>query len=293
MPAPYLGLIWPSYPVLTRPIFRCVANGINSDGQAAVISTSIQIETVDANCVKERSQADLTKLLVKMGRTSNLSEKVEAQLVSLDTRSYESKFKCAHVDEIMDHQTESLKENFENLGYKLDNLLEKDFSYMMKKLTDEMDELQRVLSSLEQNINNKLRSLDLHRERFDVSSVYQGRVYLLSKSVQVFSIIHAQSRCLKLGGYLLEVDDNEEMRFVSKFLFSGPRTVHFWTGANDIQSENMFVYFHSKKRVPRIKWVDKQPDNYDNKEHCVEITGKGLNDLPCDSNGKIVCEVPL
>ncbi|GFO31301.1 C-type lectin-related protein 1 [Plakobranchus ocellatus] len=151
------------------------------------------------------------------------------------------------------------------------------------------------LKFFQSNLNLQLKMVTINDGGFDVSDISKGRVYLASKAHMAFNIGAANQTCKSSGGYLVELDDREEFQFVSDFATLIGGTVHFWTGCNDIEREGHFVYFNSKKPVPFWAWASNQPDNGGAGEDCVEIrlNFDGLNDLPCDTVGNIVCEVEL
>ena len=224
---PHLALIWRSHKDSTRQVYRCVANGMDSDGQRVSVSSTVQVGAMDASC-------------------------------------------CHKMDKL---QTE------------------------LTGLSDKMEKLQEKMSSLEQNINLKFRLLgtSIDTGRFDVSSVYQGRVYLVSKKVRIFNITTANILCRKSGGYLVELDDAQEYQFVFNLVSTIRGANSFWTGGNDIKKEGTWVYYNSKKPVPKLSWTRGQPDNFGGREDCMEfrLNFGGLNDWLCYRKGKFICEIPI
>ncbi|PVD31845.1 hypothetical protein C0Q70_07264 [Pomacea canaliculata] len=70
-----------------------------------------------------------------------------------------------------------------------------------------------------------------------------------------------------------------------------------WVGATDIEVEGQFVWSDGTS-VPTNTglWGDTQPDNYLNNEDCADVgisNGIMLNDLPCSSKLKYVCQVDI
>ena len=67
-----------------------------------------------------------------------------------------------------------------------------------------------------------------------------------------------------------------------------------WVGLNDIHEENKFVWAKdSFKGVGFKKWCPNQPDNYHDKEDCVELSAKShcLNDVNCSISKPFICEI--
>ncbi|GFO17597.1 collectin-11 [Plakobranchus ocellatus] len=139
---------------------------------------------------------------------------------------------------------------------------------------------------------NKLASID--REKYIVSSVYKGSVYLISSEDKTFDIEGIDKLCVDAGGYLVEIDDADEHEFVKKFSAAGGGSL-VYTGINDIETEGTFVYTHSKKPLPNLAWKPGNPDNYGGGEgeDCVNVATNGINDLTCKRNARYMCEIPL
>ncbi|KAK3734726.1 hypothetical protein RRG08_059908 [Elysia crispata] len=262
MTTPHLEVIWSSYIASTQQVFRCVANGMDSDGQLVSESSRVQVGPMDAGCCHKmgKLQTELTGMSDTMGATLNLTGEVASQIISLDTRFVDMEAICTTVDGKVTTQFQSLAKNLEKLEDKFDDVYGRDCS-RTQTLTDKMEELHEKLSSLEQNFNLQFRLLGFDKVRFDVSSVYQGRVYLVSKAVEVFNIARANNYCR--GNY--------------------------------IDKEGTWVYYNSKKPVPHLSWTGGQPDNDGGLEDCMKIRLDfgGLNDWYCNQSGKVVCEIPI
>ena len=165
------------------------------------------------------------------------------------------------------------------------------------KLSGQVQTLTARLHELEQNMIRQFRLLRIDRSRYDVSDIYSDSVYAVSKSVGPFSIASDNNYCAMSGGYLVEIDDLQEYNLVLKLVSNIGGAEDFLTGGNDIHSEGHFVYYHSKKPVPRLPWKPGQPNNYDGVDDCmgIQLNDRLLNDRPCYSgwSGKYVCEIPL
>ncbi|RUS88258.1 hypothetical protein EGW08_003960, partial [Elysia chlorotica] len=70
----------------------------------------------------------------------------------------------------------------------------------------------------------------------------------------------------------------------------------FAMGGNDIELEGQWVYYHSKTPVPSsVTWLPGEPNNSGQNEDCMtfRMSKDGLNDVPCNTPVKFLCEVPL
>ncbi|GFN77742.1 collectin-11 [Plakobranchus ocellatus] len=134
--------------------------------------------------------------------------------------------------------------------------------------------------------------LSINRRIFLISALYKGRVYIMNKKTESFSLQKMNDRCKENGGYLVEIDDQEEQEFVAKFsIVLGSSMVYI--GANDVKKEGTFVQYNSNKLVRNVKWMKGEPSNYKGVEHCVVIRTYGLNDISCGRTYRYICEVPL
>ena len=71
---------------------------------------------------------------------------------------------------------------------------------------------------------------------------------------------------------------------------------NIWLGGSDLQEENVWRWEHSHTSVAYQGWHDGQPDNDQNKEHCLGIDSGynwKWNDMQCRYNFKYVCEMPV
>ena len=171
----------------------------------------------------------------------------------------------------LDAKYDSLEKGVEEMGRKFESLNEEKF-----------DSLKRIAL--------------LSTARFDVSDVYNDRVYLVTKAEENFNLESANKVCRKSGGYLVEVDDTEEYQFVYDLVSKIGGSTAFFTGGNDVGHKGFFVYYNSKKRVPNQTWQKGPPKFavFDN-QHCMMFSPPmdGVMVCPCYGTGKYVCEVPL
>ena len=183
-------------------------------------------------------------------------------------------------------EMESVELNSQNLTSKVDDI---------EEAVNLLEDLSLTTLQKRQNILNglKLAKLVSFLDKFDVSAVFQGRRYLVSHALASFNIRIADFLCEAMGGYLTEIEDKEEYDFLFEIL-KGVGGDNFFTGANDIDEEGVWTYWHSGKPVTYVNWASGQPDNYKN-EDCMEINFElnAFNDRHCTANAKFVCEVPV
>ena len=191
----------------------------------------------------------------------------------------------------------SMQSQLGNVSIFMENVINTtgELSSQIQALAATVKEMDTKLDFMRDTMLSEFRMMKIDRSRYDVSGVHNDRVYLASKSVETFNLANANSFCRAMGGYLVELDDAQEYRFVFDFVSSIRGTNNFWTGGNDADREGHFVYYNSKKPVPNLTWVGGQPDNGSGTEDCMQINLHlgGLNDDQCYNKGKYVCEVPL
>ncbi|GFN74497.1 collectin-12 [Plakobranchus ocellatus] len=122
------------------------------------------------------------------------------------------------------------------------------------------------------------------------SAVFRDRQYSVSKYHEPFNLAKMNDRCKERGGYLLQIDDRKEQKFVARWLHYSPGVGPIYTGITDEGSEGRFYTYNDKKPAKYLKWRWWQPDNWYG-EHCVTISLRGLNDLRCTRRGRYVCEI--
>ncbi|XP_023194031.1 macrophage mannose receptor 1-like [Xiphophorus maculatus] len=123
------------------------------------------------------------------------------------------------------------------------------------------------------------------------------RGYLLYKdscyhfeTEQVKNWQDAEADCVKEQGHLVSFHSEEELSFLTAHMPG-----EAWVGLNDINIENQFVYTDGSD-ANLLPWAPNQPDNYENNEDCVHLTGMThpdpgkLNDDKCTATKEFVCK---
>ncbi|RUS72059.1 hypothetical protein EGW08_020174 [Elysia chlorotica] len=118
------------------------------------------------------------------------------------------------------------------------------------------------------------------------------KVYYVSDFARPFILRKANDECRRYGGYLLEVNDVEELYYISQVLNKDFKGENFYIGANDIKNEGTFVYFNSGEPILADSWAWENPDNWNGDEDCVQLLPywAALNDFACLNKLRFVCE---
>merc|ERR1711872_112849 len=108
--------------------------------------------------------------------------------------------------------------------------------------------------------------------------------YLVSPTKMFF--YEAQQYCVGKGGYLAEIQSEDEQNRVQAVLNS---LYTYWIGLSDAVSEGHFVWQHSMTPLEWSDWLPGEPDPVNGgSEDCVgmhEEGGRwGWNDMPCNTN---------
>ena len=103
-----------------------------------------------------------------------------------------------------------------------------------------------------------------------LSEMFNGHKYFLTRGVE-WNIDVAAAVCHLYGGYLIEIDDQQEWEFVVSFFnkhrVPQGKTPDIFIGMTDEEHEGIWTYFHSGKNVTFTRWEHSQPDNGDS-ENC-------------------------
>ncbi|GFR86643.1 C-type lectin [Elysia marginata] len=268
-----LILSWNSPTKLYRNTYKCVANGITRKGEATSLASTVKLEQVGGGgcCHKMDSVSSHLQHLAEVTQETASDSSRKVDLISS---------RLQRLTEVVQETANISKEVVSQVQGQDHKMLELESKLDAVHLTT------RFLSTL----------MTIDRTKYDVSPVYKETLYLATRQPKVFNIVADNEACQQQGGYLAEIDDDEESRFVFNFAKAMGGSDIFMTGGNDIDEEGKFVFFHSKKSVPQqLTWLRGQPDDYKRKEDCMHfwITRGGLNDTPCTSNSKYICEVPL
>ena len=141
---------------------------------------------------------------------------------------------------------------------------------------------------------------------------FGGSCYDLHK--QQKEIVHAHGLCKKYGGYVVEINTEEEQNGVKDFLnraevpvspFVLPTKGRVWLGASAKDSESDFYWNYSGTEVGLGEfsgWANGEPhddegwDTYDvSTERCTELNGDKdwqWNDVKCRNRRFVLCERP-
>ncbi|GFO31296.1 C-type lectin [Plakobranchus ocellatus] len=300
----YLIMSWKSPTPGYRQYYKCVANGLDRQGQGASITTTGKVDLLKEGCCEKMDSIDsqLQEVSEKVDNTctAKTASALTVQVKNLNSNigALDSKIdsKIGALNSKIDSKIEALDTKIDSKIEALNSKIGGKIEALDSKIDVKIEALDSKLETFQQNMKLHFKMMAIDKGSFDVSDISKGRVYLASKAQAAFNIGAANQACKSSGGYLVELDDDEEYLFVYDFVTRTGGANSFWTGGNDIEREGQFVYFNSRKPVPILRgWSGGQPDNVGGNEDCMEIrlNFQGLNDWICSATGKFVCEVEL
>ncbi|XP_076078136.1 C-type lectin domain family 10 member A-like [Mytilus galloprovincialis] len=117
---------------------------------------------------------------------------------------------------------------------------------------------------------------------------YKGKCIYFSNKQLYWN--EAEAACEKKGAYLVTIDSEDKMNFVSKYLnvFQSFRYTHFWIGLKDAPIEGHWRWIESGSSLGSYSsWGPGQPDG-DTSQNCVQASLNGTQAFWYDAK----CENP-
>ncbi|KAI8778015.1 mannose-binding protein C [Biomphalaria glabrata] len=126
--------------------------------------------------------------------------------------------------------------------------------------------------------------------------IYNNKKYVISK-FPYQSSVEAMTYCKAFGGYLAEVNDNNEYTALQNFVLNTQTVDIVLIAGSDAITEGTWNFQRTGGPVPILDWCPGQPDNL-GEEDCLNLWkkyGGKMNDLPCgfrSSEDRFMCELP-
>uniref|UniRef100_A0A2C9LI92 C-type lectin domain-containing protein n=1 Tax=Biomphalaria glabrata TaxID=6526 RepID=A0A2C9LI92_BIOGL len=153
-------------------------------------------------------------------------------------------------------------------------------------LTNEKNSVKALKNQIE-NVTNLL---------FYPPLIYSNKKYVISR-VPYQNSEEAMTYCTAFGGYLAEVNDQNEYRALQNFVLNTPEVDVVLVAGSDARQEGIWLYQRTGKPLSFLDWGPGQPDNLGD-EDCLNMWkkfGGKMNDLPCgfrSSQDRFLCELP-
>ncbi|CAL1542652.1 unnamed protein product [Lymnaea stagnalis] len=165
------------------------------------------------------------------------------------------------------------------------------FKNELRDIKSRLSQLENFKANISTRFSNAASAL------FEISPEFRGHRYYLSKKTGNAAIPVSEAICELFGGYLVEINDEGEYRFVQNFIRN--HTSDFfgvYTGGNDEDHEGTWVYRHSKEPALFLDWTPGQPTN-DIDGDCLILLNRNdwrMDDFRCyhvNSDTRFMCEV--
>ncbi|CAL1548882.1 unnamed protein product [Lymnaea stagnalis] len=137
-------------------------------------------------------------------------------------------------------------------------------SSLLKLQSSQLTKLQEDLGQISSSVNEKCICCERFnkslKSKYAISGLHNGSRYYLSPASWILVMKEAEAQCELLGGYLTEVDSEDEYLFIKNFLVAYQDYEIIYTGGHDEDLENNWVNTYSKSPVKYIKWAQGQPN---------------------------------
>ncbi|XP_023032440.1 C-type lectin 37Db [Drosophila willistoni] len=121
-----------------------------------------------------------------------------------------------------------------------------------------------------------------------------GSKYYYIERFHLLNWFAALHTCRQMGGHLASPQNQEELNELRKAL---PTNRAYWIDINDLSSEGEYMSETSGMRAPFLQWSPGEPNNYESKEHCVELrmlkNDQSMNDNVCVFKLYFICEIDV
>ncbi|XP_017050032.1 accessory gland protein Acp29AB [Drosophila ficusphila] len=93
--------------------------------------------------------------------------------------------------------------------------------------------------------------------------------------------------CRRRGAQLAVIEGEEELKALRTRL---NKERSYWLDINDLDTEGQFKSSATGKEPPFYKWRAGQPNNFDGKQHCVDLLDGLMYDNKCDTQRYFICQ---
>eukprot|EP00092_Neocalanus_flemingeri_P054627 GFUD01064359.1.p1 GENE.GFUD01064359.1~~GFUD01064359.1.p1 ORF type:complete len:250 (+),score=57.08 GFUD01064359.1:81-830(+) len=202
----------------------------------------------------------------------------------------------------MEKQVEDLQDEIDAVAKKLDSAVDKIDSAVntIDSVAQNVSNMKGQLDQVQLMLENQMKKLAL---MLDQHVIYNTAYTWRPLTIGTYAFLgeprtwyEARDKCKEIGGYLLEINSQEEQDLIektTKALGWAELKLHIWLGLNDKEREGTFVWEHSQQGVSDglTNWEAGQPNNYGDNEDCCYTGFKGTisgkwHDAPCDFKQK-------
>lgn len=156
-----------------------------------------------------------------------------------------------------------------------------------------LQRLKQLEIDLSSKLNDVMTRLDNSRDAImEKSTTYNGHTYFLSRRMWN-TIATYDALCRLYGGYLAEIDNEQELNFIQNFLINSSAKHYVYIGGTDEEQERTWVYRRNGKPLSYFHWAPGSPSGQD----CLMLDHRNrffMNDIECLSSQwyHFLCEIP-
>uniref|UniRef100_A0A8C6VP01 C-type lectin domain-containing protein n=1 Tax=Naja naja TaxID=35670 RepID=A0A8C6VP01_NAJNA len=150
-----------------------------------------------------------------------------------------------------------------------------------------VDTVQRQVAALEKMVQTLQAEVSKSQKSSQCRVTKVGRKTFISTG-QSHNFANGKALCSNAGGALAvatNVAENKALTGMAKW-----NGKHIYLGINDLQTEGKFVYLNGQA-VGYTNWKSSEPNNLDNEDCVVLLTDSLWNDIDCDHQTLIICEL--
>ncbi|XP_060665857.1 accessory gland protein Acp29AB-like [Drosophila nasuta] len=142
------------------------------------------------------------------------------------------------------------------------------------------------ISGNRKNLSDKVKSIEKRKRELRKPFVQIGSGYYYIEDGIVISWFGAVRLCLRFGGHLITLNNQEELDAIIPKLTRN----RYWTDVNNLSVDDL-VSINTGSRAEFLKWAKGQPDG-GAKEECVSIVSPKyeMHDYSCWTKNFFICE---
>ena len=273
--------------------FRCSAEGLDHDGQRVTVSELVELTRSEPRVEQVCTVTNLDLLVNKFDDFAKVSTYAATALED----------GMGRIEQRINTSIENRKKELETVEKTIQDIAQyiqvksqeqETTAQNVETMISLVRSTQKTIERLENALAAQASAMSALQARFfyDVSSKYNGKYYLVSKAMN-FEVDHSDTACVEYGGYLAELNDEQEFKFVMEFVKRLGSHVYYAVGVNNIDDKNNYVFYHSKEEASHIPWAKWEPNNLAGSEDCAALAPSkgGYVDISCSFKTKYICEV--
>uniref|UniRef100_A0A1W7R8L6 Putative salivary c-type lectin n=1 Tax=Aedes albopictus TaxID=7160 RepID=A0A1W7R8L6_AEDAL len=103
--------------------------------------------------------------------------------------------------------------------------------------------------------------------------------------------------CITIDMRLASIENKAKSDAIEKFVRESDKFANvsrLWIGASDLAEEGTFTWIHNGDNLAYTHWNEREPNNNDREENCVELTHHTgtwfWNDMNCEYETFLICQ---